>query len=150
MAKRGKMTSSHADNLGTTIYDEVDYKVMSDVPYELDQHVLVQMQKLERGLSYILDNLRNSDMTLEEVAAHAGYSPGYFKALSSDALSMEELMDNMPRPQARLELEGFILLASAAGLIPWKNPRHFFWQSSNDPDCIVYRDWIIQNEEEIA
>ena len=75
------MTSSHADNLGTTIYDEVDYKVMSDVPYELDQHVLVQMQKLERGLSYILDNLRNSDMTLEEVAAHAGYSPGYFKAL---------------------------------------------------------------------
>ena len=81
VAKRGKMTSSHADNLGTTIYDEVDYKVMSDVPYELDQHVLVQMQKLERGLSYILDNLRNSDMTLEEVAAHAGYSPGYFKAL---------------------------------------------------------------------
>lgn len=49
-----------------------------------------------------------------------------------------------------MELEGFILLASAAGLIPWKNPRHFFWQSSNDPDCIVYRDWIIQNEEEIA
>ena len=63
---------------------------------------------------------------------------------------MEELMDNMPRPQARLELEGFILLASATGLIPWKNPRHFFWQSSNDPDCIVYRDWIIHNEEEIA
>ena len=81
---------------------------------------------------------------------HEKLNKGYFKALSSDALTMEELMDNMPRPQARLELEGFILLASAAGLIPWKVPRRFFWQSPHDPDCIVYRDWIIHNEEEIA
>ena len=74
---------------------------------------------------------------------HVRLNRGYFKALSSDALSMQELMDNMPRPEARLALEGFILLASVAGLVPWRNPRHFFWQSPNDPECIVYRDWIM-------
>ena len=49
---------------------------------------------------------------------HVRLNKGYFKALSSDALTMEELMDNMPRPEARIALEGFILLASVAGLIP--------------------------------
>ena len=68
---------------------------------------------------------------------------GYFKALSSDSLTMEELMDNMPRPEARMALEGFILLASMEGLIPWHNPRYFFWQSTTDPDCIIYRDWAV-------
>ena len=56
---------------------------------------------------------------------------------------MRELEENMPRSQARIELEGFILLAASVGLISWDNPKHFFWRSQNDPDCIVYRDWII-------
>ena len=77
---------------------------------------------------------------------HVRLNKGYFKALSSDALTMEELMDNMPRPEARIALEGFILLASVAGLIPWHNPKYFFWQSPTDPECIVYRDWIIQED----
>ena len=75
------MTSSHADKPGTAIYDEADYEAMSDVPYELNHPALARMQKLERGLLYILDNLLNGDLTLEAVAAHAGYSPGYFKTL---------------------------------------------------------------------
>ena len=36
---------------------------------------------------------------------HVRLNKGYFKALSSDALTMEELMDNMPRPEARMALE---------------------------------------------
>ena len=47
---------------------------------------------------------------------------GYFKALSSDALTMEELENNLPRTEARIRLEGFICLASCAGLIPWHIP----------------------------
>ena len=42
-----------------------------------------------------------------------------------------------------MALEGFILLASLSGLIPWHNPKHFFWQSATDPECIVYRDWVM-------
>lgn len=74
---------------------------------------------------------------------HVKLNRGYFKALSSDSLTMGELMDNMPRPEARIALEGFILLASVEGLISWHNPRYFFWQSPTDPDCIIYRDWVV-------
>lgn len=70
---------------------------------------------------------------------------GYFKALSSDALTMEELENNLPRTEARIKLEAFICLASCAGLIPWHIPRHFFWRG-NDPDCIIYRNWILKEE----
>ena len=124
-------------------------------PIVLGGKIVAPCVILENGDVFALDGLITFDgdpyAEIERLYArykrsvpnrHEKLNKGYFKALSSDALSMEELMDNMPRPQARLELEGFILLAS--------NPRHFFWQSSNDPDCIVYRDWIIHNEEEIA
>ena len=77
---------------------------------------------------------------------HECLNRGYFKALSSDALTMAELIENQPRVEARYALEGFIVLASAAGLIPWTNPRYFFWQSTTDPDCIIYRDWIMKEE----
>lgn len=76
---------------------------------------------------------------------HERLNKGYFKALSSDALSMQELENNMRRTEARIRLEGFICLASCEGLIPWHIPRHFFWRGA-DPDCIVYRNWIIKEE----
>lgn len=77
---------------------------------------------------------------------HERLNKGNFKALSSDALTMQELMENMPRVQARYEMEGFIVLASSAGLIPWRIPQHFFWASPEDPECIIYRNWILKEE----
>lgn len=71
---------------------------------------------------------------------------GCFKALCADELSMEELENNLPRYEARVRLEAFICLAAAAGLIDWQTPRHFFWQGQ-DPDCIIYRNWIIPNDK---
>lgn len=73
-------------------------------------------------------------------------SHGAFRALSSDQLTMQELENNMSRPEARLRLESFICLGACAGIIPWREPRHFFWQG-HDPDCIVYREWIVLKEE---
>lgn len=66
---------------------------------------------------------------------------GNFKSLSSDSLTYAELEENMPRQQALLLLEGFILLAVAAGILTWNNPKHFFWMG-NDPDLIIYRGWV--------
>lgn len=66
---------------------------------------------------------------------------GNFKAVSSDSLTYAELEENMSRQEARILLEGFILLAAVAGIIVWNNPRHFFWMGS-DPDLILYRDWV--------
>ena len=111
---------------------------------------------LENGETFQLDDLIRFDgdpyAEIERLYAqykrsvpsrHEKLNRGYFKVLSSEALTMRELEENMPRSQARIELEGFILLAASAGLISWDNPKHFFWRSQNDPDCIVYRDWII-------
>lgn len=66
---------------------------------------------------------------------------GNFKAVSGDSLSYAELEENMPRQKARILLEGFILLAASAGVLTWKNPRHFFWRGT-DPDLIIYREWV--------
>ena len=72
---------------------------------------------------------------------------GPFKALSSDQLTMWELENNMPRMEARVQLEAFICLGACEGLIPWHIPNHFFWQGS-DPDCIIYRNWILNDTKE--
>ena len=72
---------------------------------------------------------------------------GPFKALSSDRLTMKELENNMPRHEARVRLEAFICLGACEGIIPWRIPGHFFWQG-RDPDCIIYRNWILNDTKE--
>lgn len=67
---------------------------------------------------------------------------GNFKAVSSDSLSYQELEGNTPRLEARLKLEGYILLAASAGFLKWENPKHFFRQGA-DRDLILYREWIV-------
>ena len=119
--------------------------------------LLMQSVRLENGevceLEGIIDFEGDAYGEIERLYAqfkrsvpnrHVKLNKGYFKALSSDSLTMQELMDNIPRPEARMALEGFILLASVKGLIPWHNPKYFFWQSATDPDCIVYRDWVMK------
>jgi len=72
---------------------------------------------------------------------------GPFKALSSDQLSMQELENNLPRYEARIQLESFICLGACEGIIPWYVPSYFFWQGA-DPDCIIYRNWITNDLKE--
>ena len=72
---------------------------------------------------------------------------GRFKALSADQLTMAELENNPSRMEARVRLEGFICLAASAGVIRWRVPGHFFWQGQ-DPDCILYRSWIMNKSKE--
>lgn len=72
---------------------------------------------------------------------------GPFKALSSDRLTMWEMENNMPRHEARIRLEAFICLCACEGFIPWRIPSHFFWRGT-DPDCIIYRNWILNDTKE--
>lgn len=72
---------------------------------------------------------------------------GPFKALSSDRLTMRELENNMPRHEARIRLEAFICLGACEGIIPWHIRSHFFWRGA-DPDCIIYRNWILNDTKE--
>lgn len=126
----------------------------------IGQRILVERGRLVQQKDVALDGLIafSGDPYAEIERLYAQYkrsvptrqeplSRGAFKALSSDQLSMEELEHNMSRLEARLRLESFICLGACAGLIPWHIPKHFFWQGK-DPDCIIYRHWIVADEKE--
>lgn len=70
-------------------------------------------------------------------AHHNGNKP-YFKAMSVEDLTDDEIAFNWNRSCAQAALEGYVLLG---GLI-WGNDEHWFWQSSNDKELIILREWI--------
>ena len=67
-------------NKTENIYDNVvyDYKKMDDAPYELDAAPLRSMQKMECALNFILNNLKQKKISLDETAKQAGYDEEYF------------------------------------------------------------------------
>ncbi len=65
-----------------------------------------------------------------------------FMAYSGALLTDHERHTGIPRIAARLQLEGFILLASCAGILQWRNPMQPVWQGV-DPDLILRRKWIV-------
>lgn len=82
MARKRKGTKDEA------IYDSVVFRTMRDVQREPNEQKLVVMRRLELGLRFMLDNLDNPDITLEDVAAQAGYSPSYFRLQFSEHFEM--------------------------------------------------------------
>lgn len=68
----------------------------------------------------------------------------YFKALSIDELSDEQLMVAGRREVEQARLEGFILCAILSGKFQWDESKlgKWFWQSKNNPDLVILRSWI--------
>lgn len=67
-------------NKTENIYDNVvyDYKKMDDAPYKLNAAPLRSMQKMERALNFILNNLKQKKIDPSEAAEQAGYDDEYF------------------------------------------------------------------------
>ena len=69
----------------------------------------------------------------------------YFKALSIDELTDEQLMCASKRETAQASLEGFILCAVLDRQLTWdEEVMHgkWFYQSKKDPDLVILRRWI--------
>lgn len=68
----------------------------------------------------------------------------YFKALPVDELTDSELAYNMNRDFMKAVLEGYILLTSLIGWLKcdWRIGKHWFYQSTDDPDLVILRNWI--------
>ena len=69
----------------------------------------------------------------------------YFKALSVDELTDEQLAVGQKRETAQAALEGFILCAILSGDLVWDEEimqGSWFYQSQNDPDLVILRSWI--------
>ena len=68
------------------IYDDITYRWqdINDAPYELDMSELKSMQRMERALDFILQNLDDPDMTIDDCARAAGYNKEYFNRAFRD------------------------------------------------------------------
>lgn len=68
----------------------------------------------------------------------------YFKALSVNELTDEEMIFANNREVAQCRLEGFILCAILQGKFKWDEEKlgKWFWQSKNDEDLVILRSWI--------
>lgn len=73
---------------------------------------------------------------------------GYFKALSANELTDEELICGERREMARARLEGFILCMILNGKLTWDEftMGKWFWQSRSDDDLVILRKWIDGNK----
>ena len=76
----------------------------------------------------------------ERSESHRRY---YFKALSEKELSDEDMMCGEQREVARCKLELRLLTYIIQGYITWqKEWGSWFWQSPNDKDLIILREWV--------
>ena len=68
----------------------------------------------------------------------------YFKACTIEELSDFHLFNPIRRDGAQARLEGFILCMILNGSFVWDEEKmgKWFWQSKNDPDLVILRDWI--------
>jgi len=71
-----------------------------------------------------------------------GNKKSYFKALSVDELTDYDLAYNSNRDYCQACLESYILLASLQGWLTWEYEDKWFWQSSDDKDLVVLKQWI--------
>ena len=67
----------------------------------------------------------------------------YFKALPIEEITDEQLMVAQRREVAQAKLEGFILCMILNGKLKWTNEMgKWFWQSKNDPDLVILKNFI--------
>ena len=69
----------------------------------------------------------------------------YFKALSVDELTDEQLMTASKRETAQAALEGFILCAILTGQLTWDEETmegSWFYQDRSEKDLVILRGWI--------
>ena len=102
-------------------------------PYSLSV-VLHMIRELYRNYKYSLPSERSDSKRKK-----------YFKALSIDELTDEQLMCAEKRETACAALEGFILCSIIAGHLVWDDEvmnGSWFWQSRSDSDLVILKSWI--------
>ena len=119
-------------------YDETRelFGTLYDEPYSL-QAVLHMIRELYKNYKYSLPSERSDNKRRK-----------YFKALSVDELTDEQLIRANKRETTQAALEGFILCSIVAGHLVWDEDvmnGKWFYQSVNDPDLVILRS-LIENK----
>ena len=71
----------------------------------------------------------------------------YFKALSTEEMTDEQLMFGDRREMAQARLEGFILCMILDGKLVWNEEimGKWFYQSKTDSDLVILKSWVENN-----
>lgn len=110
----------------------------------------IQNKMIVNGVEYECDELINEQLDIDELYKQYKYSlPSerdgkrhYFKALSADLLTDEQMINGMPRLEARVRLEAYVMFAALKGWIQMKSQGHWFWQSEQDRDFVILEKWL--------
>ena len=97
------------------------------------QSILHTIERLYKTYKYSLPSERSDNKRRK-----------YFKALSADELTDEQMMFGMNREVAQFTLEAFILCMILSGDFVWDEELHgkWFYQCPSDPDLIILRSWV--------
>ena len=118
------------------IIDNGEYdtsKVLHGYEIYSPQVLLHMIRELYRNYKYSLPSERSDNKRRK-----------YFKALSVDELTDEQLIVGMPREVAQFALEAFVLCTILNGDFVWDEELHgkWFYQHHSDPDLIILRSWV--------
>ena len=105
----------------------------SQVLYDSPQELLDKIRELYITYKYSLPSERSDSKRKK-----------YFKALSVDELTDEQMIYGARREVAQYMLEAFILCAIINGDFVWNEEIHgkWFYQDKNEPDLVILKSWI--------
>ena len=113
-----------------------------------DERTLYTASELEMSdvLSFIEELYKNYKYSLPSERSDSKRRQ-YFKALPVDKLTDKQMATGERREVARAKLEGFILCMIVDGFFVWDESElgKWFYQSKNDPDLVILRNWIENN-----
>ena len=102
-------------------------------PYDM-KTIINMIEELYKNYKYSLPSERSDNKRRK-----------YFKALPMEEITDEQLMVAERREVSQAVLEGFVLCMIVSRQIVWDEnlmQGKWFWQSKNDPDLIVLRNWV--------
>lgn len=70
------------------------------------------------------------------------YRKPYFKALKEEELSTQDLIIGANRQLAKEKLETTLLIGILNGSLKWPDDTKWFWQSPNDKDLVLLKEWF--------
>ena len=71
------------------------------------------------------------------------YKHKYFKALTSQQMTLKDLVTGANRQKAKEQLEMAILTGVINGSLKWPDDSKWFWQSEKDKDFVLLKKWIV-------
>ncbi len=132
----------HIDFQKRTIKVGKEYLVKNG-EYDSEKKLIASMNNMDIILRTIEELYHNYKHSLPSERSDSKRRK-YFKALPMNKLDDFHLFNPIRREPAQARLEGFILCMILNGSFVWDEEKlgKWFWESKNDPDLIILRDWI--------